>query len=49
MCIRDRHISWYTKNMPDSSAFRNEINHITTKEELLQRIENYFTNIKNEI
>ena len=44
-----KHISWYTKNMPDSSAFRNEINHITTKEELLQRIENYFTNIKNEI
>ena len=44
-----KHIAWYTKNMPDSSAFRNEINHITTKEELLQRIENYFTNIKNEI
>ena len=37
-----KHISWYTKNMPDSSLFRNEINHITTKEELLQKIENYF-------
>ena len=37
-----KHISWYTKNMPDSSSFRNEINHITTKEELLQKIENYF-------
>jgi len=44
-----KHISWYTKNMPDSSSFRNEINHTTSKDELLQRIEKYFTNIKNEI
>ena len=44
-----KHISWYTKNMPDSSSFRNEINHITTKEELLQRINEYFTNTKNKI
>ena len=44
-----KHISWYTKNMPDSSSFRNEINHITTKEELLQRIEKYFINTKNKI
>ena len=44
-----KHISWYTKNMPDSSSFRNEINHITSKEELLQRINEYFINTKNEI
>lgn len=44
-----KHISWYTKNMPDSSSFRNEINHITTKEELLKKINEYFTNTKNEI
>ena len=37
-----KHISWYTKNMPDSSSFRNEINHITTKEELLEKIQMYF-------
>ena len=35
--------------MPDSSSFRNEINHITTKEELLKKINEYFTNTKNEI
>lgn len=44
-----KHISWYTKNMPDSSSFRNEINHIITKEELLKKINEYFTNTKNEI
>ena len=44
-----KHISWYTKNMPDSSSFRNEINHIITKEELLKEINEYFTNTKNEI
>ena len=37
-----KHISWYTKNMPDSSSFRNEINHIITKEELLKKINEYF-------
>ena len=37
-----KHIAWYTKNMPDASSFRNEINHITTKDELLQKIKEYF-------
>ena len=30
-------------------SFRNEINHIITKEELLKKINEYFTNTKNEI
>ena len=38
-----KHIAWYTKNMPDSSAFRNEINHIESKEELMKKIKEYFT------
>lgn len=38
-----KHIAWYTKNMPDSSTFRNKINHINTKEELLKEIKEYFT------
>lgn len=38
-----KHIAWYTKNMPDSSSFRNEINHIASKEELLNRIQEYFS------
>lgn len=37
-----KHISWYTKNMKDSSAFRNEINHTDNKERLMELIKNYF-------
>ena len=37
-----KHIAWYTKNMPNSSGFRNEINHIDNKEELIKKIEEYF-------
>ena len=37
-----KHIAWYTKNMPDSSAFRNEINHIENKEELMKKMKEYF-------
>lgn len=33
-----KHISWYTKNMPNSSEFRNEINKIENKDELIKRI-----------
>ena len=37
-----KHISWYTKNMKDSSAFRNKINHTESKEQLIDLIKNYF-------
>ena len=33
-----KHISWYTKNMPNSSEFRNEINKIEDKDELIKKI-----------
>ena len=39
-----KHIACYTKNMKDSSSFRNEINHISNKDELLNKIEEYFNN-----
>ena len=39
-----KHIACYTKNMKDSSSFRNEINHIYNKDELLRKIEEYFKN-----
>ena len=39
-----KHIAWYTKNMKDASTFRNEINHINNKEELMEKIEEYFKN-----
>ncbi len=37
-----KHIAWYTKNLKNSSEFRNEINQIETKEDLLQKIQEYF-------
>ncbi len=37
-----KHIAWYTKNMPNSSSFRNEINHIENKEILMEKIKEYF-------
>lgn len=35
-------LAWYTKNMPDSSEFRSEINKIEKKEVLIKRVENFF-------
>ena len=40
-----KHIAWYTKNMKNSSEFRNSINKIETEKELLLQIEEYFFNI----
>ena len=37
-----KHISWYTKNMPNSSEFRDLINHTENKEELMRIIKEYF-------
>lgn len=37
-----KHISWYTKNMKDSSTFRDKINHIDNKEELMKIVKEYF-------
>ena len=37
-----KHISWYTKNMPNSSGFRDLVNHIENKEELMKIIREYF-------
>ena len=37
-----KHIAWYTKNMPNSSEFRCEINKIENKEQLMETVEDYF-------
>ena len=37
-----KHIAWYTKNLKNSSDFRNNINQIETEQELIQKIEEYF-------
>lgn len=39
-----KHISWYTKNMSNSSEFRSEINKIENKEELVKKVEEFYTN-----
>ena len=43
-----KHIAWYTKNMPNSSEFRCEINKIEDKEQLVKTVEDYFLNFYNE-
>ncbi len=40
-----KHIAWYTKNLKNSSEFRNSINKIETKEELIHKIEEYFKSL----
>ena len=37
-----KHISWYTKNLKNSSDFRNRMNKIESEEELFSEIEEYF-------
>ena len=37
-----KHIAWYTKNLKNSSDFRNSINTIESKDELIKRSEEYF-------
>ena len=39
-----KHLSWYIKNMKDSSSMRERINRITEKDEILQAITEYFEN-----
>ncbi len=38
-----KHISAYTKNMPNSSQFRSIVNTLNTKEEVEQCLRKYFS------
>ena len=40
-----KHIAWYTKNLKNSSDFRNSINKIEDEKELLNKLEEYFASI----
>ena len=40
-----KHIAWYTKNLKNSSEFRNSINQIETKEELVNKLDEYFKSL----
>ena len=42
-----KHLAWYTKNLKDSSQIRQKINTIDSKDELLERLQNYFYSIDN--
>ena len=43
-----KHIAGYTKNLPNSSAFRIEMNKIEEKEELIQSLKTYLENLDKE-
>ena len=40
-----KHLAWYTKNLKNSSEFRNSINKIENKKELLERLNEYFKSL----
>ena len=40
-----KHISAYTRNMPEASKFRDEINHITNIDILMLKIKEFFIDI----
>ena len=40
-----KHLAWYTKNLKNSSEFRNSINKIEDKKELLEKVNEYFKSL----
>ncbi|MBR0350514.1 MAG: tRNA dihydrouridine synthase DusB [Clostridia bacterium] len=56
LCIQDKgenvaiheirkHISWYTKNLPNSSDFRNRVNHTENSQALIELVDEYFNSL----
>ena len=46
--IARKHISWYTKGLQDSAAFRQKVNKMTDTSEVLQTIDDFFAPLLNE-
>ena len=44
-----KHIAWYTKNLKNSSEFRNSMNQLETEAELIHKIEEYFKTLSNKM
>ncbi len=44
-----KHIAWYTKNLKNSSEFRNSMNQLETEAELINKIEEYFQTLSNKM
>lgn len=42
-----KNVSAYTKNMPEASKFRDEVNHITNVDELIDKVKKFFMENKN--
>ena len=40
-----KHLAWYSAGLPGSARFRNEVNLMETKEELLASVDKIFTNL----
>ena len=40
-----KHIAYYTKNLPNSSSFRNSVNTVESQKEFIQKIDEYFNTI----
>ena len=40
-----KHISWYTKNLPNSSDFRNRVNHTENSQALIELVDEYFNSL----
>ena len=40
-----KHISWYTKNLPNSSDFRNRVNHTENSQALIDLVDEYFNSL----
>lgn len=40
-----KYLAYYTKNLPNSSEFRNEVNKLDNKSDVLQALNDYFTNL----
>ena len=43
-----KHIAFYTKNLPNSSAFRNEINKVETQKEFIKKLDEFLKKCKIE-
>jgi tRNA-dihydrouridine synthase B len=38
-----KHVCYYLKGMPNASEIRNEINHLESKEEVIERLTEFFS------
>jgi tRNA-dihydrouridine synthase B len=37
-----KHLAWYARSVPGAAAFRGRVNTLTTRDEMLQAIQDFF-------